>query len=123
METKQSSMRIVMNAGEKKVIALDQRGEGNANHEYIVAHAGKEPRDAICVINFQNGPVGEKGVNGVQNEDLLAVVIDRLAGFQAGKFRCQQNGIALVKIQEALFWLANRTAMRTARGVEGKNVV
>lgn len=115
-------MRIVMQTEHAKVIALDERGQGNANHEYIIAHTGKEPKEAMAVINFQNGPVGEKGVNGIQNEDLLAIIIDRLAGFQAGEFRCRQNALALDKCQEALFWLANRTALRIARGVEGKNI-
>lgn len=116
-------MRIIMQTDHAKIIALDERGQGNANHEYIVSHVGKEPKECLAHIRFQNGPVQEKGVNGVQNEDLLAVLIDRLAGFQAGAFHCRQNQLALDRCQEALFWLANRTAIRKARGVEGTNVV
>lgn len=116
-------MRVIMQSEHTKVIALDERGAGNANHEYVVGHTGKEPKEAMVVINFQNGPVGEKGVNGVQNEDLMAILIDRLSGFQAGKYHCRQNALALDKIQEAMFWLMNRTALRKARGVEGTNVV
>ena len=35
----------------------------------------------VASICFQNGPIKENGVNGCQNEDLIAVVIDRLQQF------------------------------------------
>lgn len=117
-------MRTVIQGKFTKVVAMDERGEGNGNHYYQIGQSmDGQPVFPPCNIVFQNGPIKEKGVNGITNENLLAVVIDRLAGFQAGKFRCEQNGIALQKVQEALFWLANRTALREARGVEGTNVV
>lgn len=74
-------------------------------------------------VNFQKGPIGETGVNGCQNEDLLAIVIDRLEYFQNGLYACRENALALTKIQEALHWLEARTADREERGVEGTNVL
>jgi len=50
---------------------------------------------------------------------LIAVVIDRLQGFQGGKFACRENALALTKLEEAVHWLHHRTAQRLARGVEG----
>jgi hypothetical protein len=57
--------------------------------------------------------------NGTTNEEVLAVLIDRLRGMGA-KFPCRENSIAITKIEEALMWLNKRTSDRIARGVEGK---
>lgn len=57
--------------------------------------------------------------DGTTNEELLAVLIDRLQ-YLNGKFPCRQNSIAITKLQEAVFWLNDRTAERKAAGVEGK---
>lgn len=70
-------------------------------------------------IAFQNGPVREAGVTGGTNEALLAVVIDRLEGFQRGQFACHDNEVALDHVQSARLWLHKRTVDRVARGVEG----
>lgn len=78
--------------------------------------------DILTKIDFQNGPIKENGVNGCQNEDLIAIIIDRLQGFQTGEFPCRENSIAITKLQEALMWLEKRTADRKARGVEGLNI-
>jgi hypothetical protein len=59
----------------------------------------------------------------VDQEDLLAIVIHRLQGFQTGPFKCRENALALTKLEEALHWLNHRTARRVSRGVEGMNVV
>jgi hypothetical protein len=77
------------------------------------------PGGPHCRIYFQQGPIAEAGVNGVSNEALLAVVEDRLQGFQAGEFANRETAIALTKVQEAIMWLHKRTRDRIARGVEG----
>lgn len=104
-----------------KVVCLDEPGAGGACHEYEVLtnNPGNEVRAAR--VSFQNGPVKEAGINGCHQEDLLAIVIDRLEHFQAGDFRCRENALALTKIQEALHWLTHRTSGRQKRGVEGTN--
>ena len=56
---------------------------------------------------------------GVTNEALLAIVIDRLEGFQSGQFACDENEAALQAIKNALFYLQQRTRDRMERGVEG----
>jgi hypothetical protein len=58
--------------------------------------------------------------DGTTNEELLAVLIDRLT-FLNNKFPCRQNALAITKLQEAEFWLENRTKERLKRGVEGKH--
>ncbi len=104
---------------------MDEPGEGGACHEYYlspVVTVADEVAGRFGHISFQNGPVKENGVNGCHQEDLLAIVIDRLEHFQAGDFKCRENALALTKIQEALHWLQHRTAARVERGVEGTNV-
>ncbi len=70
-------------------------------------------------IKFQNGPVKEAGYNGSSHEALLAVLLDRMEGFQSGQFANPANAMALNKLEEARLWLNKRTMDRVARGVEG----
>ena len=102
----------------------DEPSHGNACHAYCIYvpnDAFNEELNAsiVCHINFQNGAIKESGINGISNEALLAVVEDRLQGFQSGDFACRENALALTKIQEAMMWLHKRTLDRVARGVEG----
>lgn len=103
-----------------RIEVLDEPGQGNACHVYRMTLDGK---DTVIdqQIHFQNGPILEAGFNGVSNEALLAIVEDRLLGFQSGQFACRENAVALTKLQEAMMWLQKRTRDRMARGVEGTN--
>lgn len=105
---------------------LDEPGQGNACHEYQVIRGTNNNGDEydyveLCNVKFQNGPIQEHGVNGISNEALLAIVEDRLIGFQSGEFSCRENAVALTKLQESMMWLQKRTRDRMARGVEGTN--
>lgn len=108
---------------------MDEPGAGGANHQYQIQQPanpanGPAPEEAtslsdLTFIGFQNGPIKEVGVNGVTQEALLAIVIDRLRSFQAGPFACHDNAIALRHTEAALNQLQKRTRARIARGVEG----
>lgn len=102
------------------ISVLDAPGAGGAHHHYAVDVDGSENG---LDIHFQNGPIAENGVNGVTQEVLLAVVIDRLRCFQDGPFACPENAEALMHATEALTALKSRTRSRMARGVEGQSVV
>ena len=102
-----------------EIKVLDKPGAGGANHEYLVV----VPNYPNCSIRFQNGPIAENGVNGITQEVLLAIVIDRLQSFQKGPFACRENALALTKLEEAKLWLFSRTMERMTRGVEGTNKV
>lgn len=110
---------------ELTISVVDEPGQGGANHEYHIDWLGdqtwKNERPNFVHISFQNGPIKEFGVNGITQEALLAVVIDRLRSFQAGPFSCRDNAIALTHCEEALMWLQRRTRERIKRGVEGTN--
>lgn len=99
---------------------LDEPGHGGACHVYgITVSDPVHNRHHDVLIQFQNGPIAEVGTNGVTHEALLAVLIDRLQGFQKGQYACRENAIALTKLEEAMHWLHHRTRERVARGVEG----
>lgn len=113
-----------------EIDVLDEPGAGNANHEYQIKIPMIDPAEqhveensrrsrSYCRINFQKGPIAESGFNGISNEALLAVVEDRLKGFQTGPYACRENALALTHLQEAMHWLHHRTNERMQRGVEG----
>lgn len=112
-------------------------GPGGASHSYALFIPDSVPlKPGVTVhqqINFQNGPIATpEDFNGVTNEALLAIVIDRLRGFQhqrkedgsydfnsRGSFACRENAVALTHCEDALMWLQKRTRDRMTRGVEG----
>jgi hypothetical protein len=102
-----------------EITARDGPGPGNASHLYHIAYPTGDGKAAATIIQFQNGPLKENDVNGISNESLLAIVIDRLQGFQSGDFKCRENALALTKLEEAMHWLHHRTRERLARSVEG----
>jgi hypothetical protein len=101
------------------ISVMDEPGAGGANHHYAVDVDGSE--NGIDV-HFQNGPIAEAGVNGVTQEVLIAICIDRLQSFQKGPYACRENALALTKLEEAMHWLHHRTLARMQRGVEGTHV-
>lgn len=117
------------------ITVLDEPGSGNASHLYQVTgfETSTNPSDPFAArygqpaqhstFLFQNGPLGDVGVNGITHEVLLAIVADRLRGFQSGPYSCKANACALTHIEEALHWLQQRTIERMRRGVEGTHTV
>jgi hypothetical protein len=119
-----------------RITVHDEPGHGNACHKYKVwpkeldtfdvcsdPKRGSRLVRACLDIQFQDGPIIECGVNGISNEALLAIVADRLQGFQSGKYACEENANALQAVESALDWMKRRTAKRIERGVEGTHQV
>lgn len=77
---------------------------------------------SIHELHFQDGVVPEVGRNGMQNEEVLEVLIDRMNWLNK-QFPCRENSIVITKLDEALLWLNKRTADRVKRGVEGQHKV
>jgi hypothetical protein len=102
-----------------RIEVTDEPGAGGANHVYEIRFQS-DPRIVYGIAKFQNGPIREVGINGITNEVLLAIVIDRLRSFQAGPFPCVENQTALWHCQVALESLKFRTENRLRRGVEGE---
>lgn len=112
-----------------RIEVIDQPGSGGANHLYRVDgyDSGTNPSMSSWIdrtdILFQNGPIPEKGTNGLTHEVLLTIVMDRLRSFQRGPFASRENAMALTHIETGLMWLQQRTLRRLARGVEGTHHV
>jgi len=101
-------------------ITADEKGHGGASHRYVIS----EPMGNVgAIINFQEGAIAEVGINGITHEVLLAILIDRLQGFQAGPYSNSVTGCALIKLEEAKHWLNARTLARMERGVEGTHKI
>ena len=105
-----------------RIHVADEPGEGGASHEYVVEAVAGTRQIFEQRLSFQNGPIKEKGTNGITQEVLIAICIDRLRGFQSGEFACRENALALTKLEEAQMWLNKRTRDRDARGVEGTHI-
>lgn len=105
------------------VRAIDEKGNGNANHVYqIDLNTVEDGCDMVSYISFQNGARKlEDSIHGVLDTDLLEIVRDRLIGFQSGEFATRDNAIALTHIEEALMWLNRRVEDRIEREVLGTN--
>lgn len=114
-----------------RIEVTDEPGSGGASHRYEITGfdtntnaSATDPKGynssfGRLLVLFQNGPILEKGTNGVTHEALLAIVRDRLECFQAGPYACQDNSDALLAVKDAMRLLQKRTLARMARGVEG----
>ena len=104
------------------VFAVDEPGNGGANHEYAVSFIGAVSKDDVkgVKIQFQHGArKDENAIHGILDTDLLEIVRDRLKGFQNGDFATRENAIALTHIEEALLWMNKRVEDRAERNVLG----
>lgn len=81
------------------------------------------PSDIVTVVNFQEGPVKENGINGLHNEDLLLMVLTRLQSFQESPYACRENEKAIEKLEECVMWLRKRTLDREMRNVDGTSAL
>lgn len=117
------------------ISVLDEPGSGGANHLYKITgfDSRTNPSDPWTAAHgqpavhahvlFQNGPINEVGVNGVTHEALIAILVDRLKGFQSGPYHSADNAEALSHLEGAQTALQRRTRARMARGVEGTHTV
>lgn len=102
-------------------IWADERDANGGSHSYIVHLDGSD--SVFELPPFQKGPLKEAGLNGISDEVLLAIVMDRLRGFQEGPYVSADNAAAIDYIGLAMKALQNRTASRQARGVEGTHQI
>ena len=84
---------------------------------------GGSVRGTGLIIDWQNGPLGRgedrKEPNGAFVETVIDAARQRIEFYQASKFKCRENAIAITKLEEALLWLNKRTSDRDKRQVEG----
>jgi hypothetical protein len=110
------------------VFTTDAPQVDGANHAYRIEVYKRFQSDdqgmvEHCDLKFQNGGLKEVGPNGITDQALLAIVIDRIRGFNDGPYRCRENSLIITKLEEALMWMEKRGNDRARRGVEGERTV
>lgn len=111
-------MRIHTDHNGVAVNAIHSHGDGQIveGHEYQILSG-----PMTTTLKFQMGGVALKGVNGITNEALIAVLMHRIE-FLNRLFPSPENFRAIEHLQGALDQLELRTARRMTRGVEGQEV-
>ena len=84
-------------------------------HIYRLDHyVDDNTKQEICFMKKENGLLI---YNGTTNEEILAMLIDRMKYLNA-KCACRENSIVITKLEESLMWLNKRTELRIAQGIE-----
>jgi hypothetical protein len=103
------------------LLAKERGGVPGAPCDYYILNRASHPIGGgftPVFLGFQKGNPAD-GINGISQEVLLAVVLDRLRVMQAGEFSCVHNAFAVELLKEALGWLQQRERERAKRGVSG----
>lgn len=113
-------MRSIPNNAPTNVVAIDERdpNAGNASHTYKVIW-GSQSEDVV--LQFQHGPRNVPGSTaGLFDDDLLAIVQDRMECFQSSPYACDENAEVLAAVKAAREALGKPLARRVAQGVFGR---
>jgi hypothetical protein len=89
-------------------------------HQLVDVTPGGAEAEGIA-IRWQQGPIGV-GLNGATVEGVVRAALGRLEYYQQTPMRCEQNGRAIVLLNQALAELDDRTRDRYHRGVLGREV-
>ena len=108
---------------ESIIIRTDEPDGSGAAHLYEAHIASDADGWQIARVQFQKGPRNVEGSTpGMTEAAVLAILIDRLRGFQSGPYSCRENAIQLTKLEEVLHWTKARADERAKRGVLGHNI-
>lgn len=103
-------------------IVADDADQSGASHSYTIDIVNGQQRHQVARVQFQKGPRHEEeSTPGCTEASLLAILIDRLRGFQAGPYPCKENAVVLTKLEECMMWVKERAHARAKRGVLGTN--
>ena len=97
------------------IVEADEEPEFLGNRYYVDKPTGAN----VLLLDFQNGSPITNGINGVTNEQMLAILIHRVRHLDS-KFASDDNKEAIEHMLNALTVLERRTNERIRRGVEGK---
>jgi len=75
-------------------------------HDFDIKNALDD--SLLTSIHFQQGNPFEVGVNGIRNEDLLRILIERVSSFKKSNPNDFENDNALSRLYEAYWWLSQR---------------
>lgn len=102
----------IVHGGTEDSTTIKRYGRKNKDGAYCdyEIHPNDDPMADSCIC-FQDAPVADSTC-GCSDQDLLAIVIDRLKCFQEGKAACKQNVSALIHLGRALRCLNLRDAKK-----------
>ena len=86
-------------------------------------HDGGQSFGPGFCIAWQRGPLMESGRNGAFLLDILRVCAARIIHYQAGKFACDENDVALEHLNQAIASLESRLSRRESEGKLGTTKV
>ena len=120
-EIKEAQRLSILNRAITILAEEPEDGAASARYAIRVAPSRARAEELRVELPFQRGAVGPDGsnINGISDEALIEVLINRLKAFQSGKWACETNGTALSHLESALAALEDRTVMRRSAGVEG----
>lgn len=94
-----------------EVMSMDRPGPGGLCHQYEFYAAQEDGIGrAVGSIHFQEGRVSEVGVNGVQHEALMSIIIDRLRTLYANRKATSKEKCALMYLLKAREVMTTETA-------------
>jgi len=106
-------MKHLLEASNQLYLNSNQRDKNGENPYFGVT-------ENKLSFTFQDGPIKEVGVNGLQAADLLFFCKELFKSLNKA-FPCRENSITITKIEEAIHWQDARTKDRELRSVEGFN--
>lgn len=101
----------IIREGHRYELANFENKEGQGQ---ILQFIEKQPVSPVCTVL-------ETVNDGTTNEEVIEALINRMQ-YLNGKFPCKENAMTITKLQEAKFWLRERTEDREKRSVEGKHI-
>jgi hypothetical protein len=103
------------------VRAVDAKDSDGAHHLYQIDVRDPQKGSNIyrTMLMFQKGGLQDVGPNGLTDQALIAIVLDRMRGFQEGPYKCDENIPVILHLESVLEVFRIRAEERAARGVEG----
>jgi hypothetical protein len=115
---------LIAESSAVEVMADDKPDSTGAIGRYVATVTTPEGKEILSqAITFQNGPRREVGSNGISEESLMAIVLDRLRSYQETPFVSADTAEAIRHLESSLTCLQRRSIARKRRGVDGTNMV
>ena len=87
------------------------------------AHDGGVSYGHGFCISWQRGPLNEAGRNGAFLIEVLEACLSQVVYFQSSKYACDENALAIEKLDEAIDALRSRRSRRASDGTLGTSKV
>lgn len=105
-----------------EIWAEKESAEGVA-FEYIVRRKAEIGigNETFASIRFQSGAVAQNGVNGTREQDLISVLLDRIARRHGGEEHCPEFEMAAARLEEVSILLDQAAERRRISNANGSH--